>query len=473
VTNPVSDVCIVGGGPAGATVAIRLAGLGHRIDLIERYPGPRPHPGESLSDGILDVLGTLGIRDRLASAIGVRAAGAHLCWEDSRAYHFRDTPRWLLADRTAVGQALLDTSRDRGVRIVQPVTVLGVERRGAGWHVRTAGGGTVSGLTARFLVDATGRSGLLPGRRRPTAPPTVGIYGELSGTAVSAPCVEALPEGWLWAASVRPRHLSVILFVDADTLRGDGRAGLEPRLRSGLAGSRLLARAADAPLTRDVRAYDATCYVSSDVAGEGFVKIGEASAALDPLSSSGVERAMRSAVTAAAVVHTALVRPNAAELARQFFRDREREASEHHAAWTGSAYAASVGFGDRPFWRKRARTVSDEPAAVLPRHGHGLDGPVVLSPELRFLETGCLVGDLVEPRLAVHLPGMARPVAFVDDVELAPLLRLVEGEVTLSSLIERWRELLAPLRAARIAEWLVRSGILAARTSIVQDRDGC
>ena len=39
-------------------------------------------------------------------------------------------------------------------------------------------------------------------------------------------------------------------------------------------------RAADAPLIRAVRAYDATCYVSSDIAGGGFVKIGEASAAL-------------------------------------------------------------------------------------------------------------------------------------------------------------------------------------------------
>ncbi|MEO7243697.1 MAG: FAD-dependent oxidoreductase, partial [Rubrivivax sp.] len=42
------DVLIIGGGPAGSTAAALLAGLGHRVALLEKSRHPRFHIGESL-----------------------------------------------------------------------------------------------------------------------------------------------------------------------------------------------------------------------------------------------------------------------------------------------------------------------------------------------------------------------------------------------------------------------------------------
>jgi flavin-dependent dehydrogenase len=457
VTPSAADVCVIGGGPAGSTAAIRLATLGYRVDLLERCAAPRPHPAESLSDGILGVLDALGIRDELASATGLRAAPAHVEW-DADHPDIRRAPRWLLADRVVFSGRLLDVARDRGVRITRPATALAVTRRDE-WHVRVAAGGAVSERRARFLVDATGRSGLSPERRQPTSPPTLALHGELSGVSLAGPCVEALPDGWLWTAPVRPGRASTVVFTDADTLRDVGRSGLESRFRALLARSRRLAGAGGAPLTAGVRAFDATCYASVRVTGEGFVRVGEAAAALDPLSSSGIERAMRSALVAAALVHTTLVRPDDAALARRFFADREREAAERHAAWAGSSYASVARFHDRSFWRTRARPSLDPSPVVAAPPIREFD-EVMLSPEARVMEEACLVGDVIEPRLAVHHPALARPVAFVDGVEIARLLQVLEGRIGLSTLVERWQAMVDPNRARRVADWLLRHGIL-------------
>src|SRR5688572_29358999 len=63
-----TEICVIGGGPAGSTVARELASLGHDVILVERAPFPRRHIGESLSPGILPLLDLIGIRNRIEDA---------------------------------------------------------------------------------------------------------------------------------------------------------------------------------------------------------------------------------------------------------------------------------------------------------------------------------------------------------------------------------------------------------------------
>ena len=55
------DVVVAGGGPAGSTVAARLAQAGRRVALFEREFFPRFHLGESLLPMSLEVFDKLGV----------------------------------------------------------------------------------------------------------------------------------------------------------------------------------------------------------------------------------------------------------------------------------------------------------------------------------------------------------------------------------------------------------------------------
>src|SRR5213594_5124242 len=76
-----TDVVVLGGGPAGAACALRLARLGHRVTLVERAERGRPHVGESLPPTVLPLLQTLGVGERVEAARFLRPRGAIVQWD--------------------------------------------------------------------------------------------------------------------------------------------------------------------------------------------------------------------------------------------------------------------------------------------------------------------------------------------------------------------------------------------------------
>src|SRR4028118_1904053 len=59
--------CVVGGGPAGAVLALRLARKGVNVTLLEAHGDfDRDFRGDSLHPSILEVMDEIGLADRLA-----------------------------------------------------------------------------------------------------------------------------------------------------------------------------------------------------------------------------------------------------------------------------------------------------------------------------------------------------------------------------------------------------------------------
>src|SRR5919197_5739985 len=70
-----ADVIIVGGGPAGTTLACLMASEGHRAIVFERDVHPRDHVGESLTPSNNFVLHRIGFLSKMEDAGFVHKEG--------------------------------------------------------------------------------------------------------------------------------------------------------------------------------------------------------------------------------------------------------------------------------------------------------------------------------------------------------------------------------------------------------------
>lgn len=463
-----TEVCVIGGGPAGTAAAIRLKALGHSVCLLERSASPQRRPGESLTPGIWPMLELLGLRERVAAAGFTPGVRSHIRWahEHVEQVEQRGHEPGLIADRAHFDSLLLTAAAERGVQVLRPAAAQRIHRRPGGYLLLALQGREEFSIEARFVVDASGRGGFLPGPRRPSSARTLALHAYLRGPGLpDTPRAEAVEDGWYWGARLPDGTFSTMLFFDPELVASTGRGGLESLLRSRLAASHLFRECASAALVEGIRTRDATAYSASESIGHDFVKLGEAAFALDPLSSTGVEKALQTALSGSIAVHTLLARPENASAALSFHTERQREAVEQHADWAASHYRELERYAESPFWKRRAVPPIQRPASPMappdvPDPAALLHVPVALSEDTRLVEVPCIQGDFIEPGLALHHPSLPRAVAFLGGVELAPLLGEVKHGGTLLSIVRRWSPQVPMRRGLEIAAWLLAHGIL-------------
>jgi len=459
------DVCVVGGGPAGAVAAFHLANFGYRVCLVEREVFPRPHVGEALSPGILPLLESIGLGRVLTRACLCASRETLICWKKSRPERISSDIKTggFLVDRGEFDLTVLRLARDAGVFITQPAHAR-VRREAAGWRVETQAPQTPT-ISARFVVDAAGRAGSLPGRRIPFGPKTFALWAHVEIPSGSATRIEAVPEGWFWAAPLSQRQVGLMLFCDRRFLRQGGR-DLEAALRETLAGTKLLSECARAAFLGPIQVRDATCAYASEIIGLDFVKIGEASFSLDPLSSTGVEKAIQTALVGAIVINTLAHHPERAGLCRKFYQERQQETVCRHAVWTSRYYREVVRHAKHPFWATR-RTVSELSGPTAPKRSEPIAAPhpatrMRLAQDASLVEESCIVNETIDTRRGIRSPALPRPVVFLDGIEIAPLLAGLRGRPTWMELISQWSEGVPVAKAERLALWFWENRVFCA-----------
>jgi flavin-dependent dehydrogenase len=298
------EVLVVGGGPAGAAVARRLAGAGRDVLLVERRPVWRWHAcGVFSSPVTVRELRALGIGDVDLSTVArpiprlwVESPGGsrlalsygHLLPGDPTAIGF---------DRSRLDPLLLDHAAAAGARVLRGAAFQGLSRTDAGWAVTIRTGAAVRTIATRVVVGADGvgsRVARSLGVARPAILPRVGLTFHVPGDPGIADGRMAVLRGaYCGLAPVPGGRVNVGIVLAAaswrDLLARDGaRAATDAVLRQAWhEGPRepLDHIAGIAPIGQRV----------ARRAGPGWLLVGDAAGFLDPFTGEGLHRALVSA----------------------------------------------------------------------------------------------------------------------------------------------------------------------------------
>lgn len=343
--DEVCDVVVIGGGPAGSTMATLLAREGFTVSLLERERHPRFHIGESLLPANGRLFDALGVRARV-DAIGMPKWGVqfvspqhqHTAFVEFGEAWDKSMPMAWQVRRSELDDMLFRHAREQGAATVEGCNVRRVEFDDDGVTVSaTVDGSTPKRWRAAYVIDASGRDTLLAGqfqsKARNPKHNSAAIYGHfrdakrLEGEKLEGNIsIFWFEQGWIWFIPLADGTTSIGATCWPAYLKTRDKPLKDFFLDTLATVPALMERLHGATLVDDqVHATGNYAYSASRASGTRWLMLGDAFAFVDPVFSSGVYLAMESAFQALPVVQASLREPRRALAARRRFEAHMRK----------------------------------------------------------------------------------------------------------------------------------------------------
>lgn len=321
-----TDAVVVGGGPAGASAAARLAGNGRSVLVLERCTMPRFHIGESLIPGAVAVLEQLGILDRVAAGDYPDKFGAEFCsvvgfttripFEDQGPGRH---PQAFNVERAQFDKLLLDTASEYGATVLEGANVERILFEGErATGVRYRLDGETYEARAPYVIDAGGRASKIARmynlRRTIDKLKMVAVFrhyrdfDDSNHLGVAGDLqIGQHRDGWVWAIPIRSDAISVGAVMPQAVYDAGTPAELFEDHLSRI--RRITRRISGAQPIAGVRVARDYSYYSDTITGPGWLMVGDSACFMDPLFSAGVTLALSTGVQAGEVVSELLSHP--------------------------------------------------------------------------------------------------------------------------------------------------------------------
>ena len=332
------EVLVIGGGPAGSTIAALLAQRGRDVLMLEKARHPRFHIGESLLPMSMPMFDQLGVAEEI-KRIGMVKLGAEFispwhgapvmidfsdAWDNtwSSAYQVR---------RDEFDEILFRNAAVKGARITEECKVTDIKfQPGEEALVNTLSrDGKTQRVRARFVVDASGRDTFLANhfgmKHRNKKHNSAAIFGHFAGAKRLEGEVEGnislfwFDHGWFWFIPLADGNTSVGATCWPYYMKTRKTDTARFLLDTIALCPALAERLKDASLVSPVTATGNFSYLSERASGENYILLGDAFAFIDPVFSSGVFLAMNSSFVGADAVETCLDKPQEAAQALKKF----------------------------------------------------------------------------------------------------------------------------------------------------------
>lgn len=359
--QPIYDVIIIGGGPAGLSTALALANLGVTNTLVieaSRYHKPRV--GESLPPDTRRLLQPLNLWEAFQNERFATCYGSQSLWGSDIAgfndFLFNPQGTGWHIERIRFDRLLAQHALQQGITLRQNTRVCDVQLvQQKFWQLQLD---NAQSLHARFIVDATGKSAKIARRLGATR------HIDDTLTAVSAiiptpstlsdlTLLEAVENGW-WYGAKLDENTSLVAFCSDSAIIQHAQLQSPAQWLEHFQKTKMMQnKFAAIDSVHAVKQWVAPSAILSPPAANGWLAVGDAASCFDPISAQGIYKALNHGLKSAPLIAQYL--QGNSESVQQY---RELIAQEFIAYLEQRYYfyQQEQRWPESPFWQKRQQT---------------------------------------------------------------------------------------------------------------------
>jgi flavin-dependent dehydrogenase len=355
-------VVIAGGGIAGMATALSLINRGIACLIVEPEVALTAKIGETIPPNATSLLAMGGIDHLLIDPAHLPCYGNHFIWGSSipyeKSFFSQVNPHGWHLDRPFFEKQLRTHCISRGIEWLPGHRITHIEQHQGGWQLSLDGGGNAGGkVSCSFLVDATGRQARIArmlGLKRKRLDALVGISAQLTADCTTLPhytYIEAVANGWWYAAPLANNKLSIVYMTDNDLVDKE-LTDINHFLRFARDTSLIsdILKRNISTSTEETTLRPASTTALDERTGDRWLAVGDAAYAFDPISSYGIMSALEGGYYAGHAIADTLAGSADAMIAYDVIIS---QAFAIYLKMHTQQYAAERRWAGMPFWERR------------------------------------------------------------------------------------------------------------------------